>query len=105
MNNEVKNDDEFMLTTKDNPFNPFTQYDEWYEFDHEKGYCCCEYLARLCDVFGETPEDMADKVMEQAINDILRIDPDKSYTRIYRNGRLDDSIDPDLVPSFPFIES
>lgn len=29
---------EVMLTTEDNPFDPFTQYDEWYAFDYEKGY-------------------------------------------------------------------
>ena len=25
----MENDNEIMLTTIDNPFNPFTQYDEW----------------------------------------------------------------------------
>ena len=26
-----------MLTTSDNPYDPFTQFDEWYAFDERKG--------------------------------------------------------------------
>ena len=39
---EVK---EFMLSTSDNPYNPFTQFKEWYSFDISKGYNTCSYLA------------------------------------------------------------
>ena len=31
---------ECMLTTIDNPFDPFEQFDEWLMFDKQKGYCC-----------------------------------------------------------------
>ena len=27
-----------MITTKDNPFNYFTDFDNWYAFDEQKGY-------------------------------------------------------------------
>lgn len=37
---------EYMLTTIDNPFNPFTQFDSWYQYD-EPRYHTCEYIARL----------------------------------------------------------
>ena len=36
-----------MITTIDNPYNPFTQFDEWYAFDEGKGYCTSGYLARI----------------------------------------------------------
>jgi hypothetical protein len=36
-----------MLTTEDNPYNPFTQYDEWLAFDRQQGYYTNEYLARV----------------------------------------------------------
>lgn len=37
----------FMLTTKDNPFNPFDDFDSWYQFDEAKGYRTCGLVARL----------------------------------------------------------
>ena len=36
-----------MLTTTDNPYNPFKNFDEWFMYDTEKGYNSCGYLARI----------------------------------------------------------
>ena len=41
------NNNEFMITTFDNPFDPFYQFDEWLLFDNMKGYNTCGHLARL----------------------------------------------------------
>jgi hypothetical protein len=38
---------EYMLTTFDNPFDPFTQWDEWYAFDMRNGYHTPGLLARI----------------------------------------------------------
>lgn len=38
---------EHMLTTVDNPFNPFTQFDQWNAFDMQKGYYTLSFLARV----------------------------------------------------------
>ena len=35
-----------MLTTMDNPWNPFDNWDEWYAFDEYQGYHTCGLLAR-----------------------------------------------------------
>lgn len=35
------------LTTFDNPFDPFEQFDLWYQYDTDKGYNSCAYLDRI----------------------------------------------------------
>lgn len=34
--------DDVLLTTIDNPYDPYTQWEEWYAYDREMGYCTCE---------------------------------------------------------------
>jgi hypothetical protein len=36
-----------MLTTIDNPFSPFTEFEEWFAFDIQKGYNTCALLDRV----------------------------------------------------------
>lgn len=47
-----------MLTTYDNPFNPFDNYDEWLRWDSDQGYNTPELLAQ---VLGNT-DDALDEV-------------------------------------------
>ena len=35
-----------MISTSDNPYNPWTQYDDWYAWDESNGYHTCSYVAR-----------------------------------------------------------
>lgn len=56
--------DGFALTTTDNPFDPFTQFDEWYNFDMFKGYNTCGRLAKLA----KTSESMSDYENDQEID-------------------------------------
>lgn len=39
----------YMISTSDNPFNPWTNFHEWYVWDETYGYHTCSRLARLCD--------------------------------------------------------
>ena len=38
---------EYMLTTVDNPFDPFTRFDEWLEYDTHMGYNTAAFLDRI----------------------------------------------------------
>ena len=40
-------DENYMLSTVDNPYDPFTEWDEWLAYDLFAGHHTCEYLARV----------------------------------------------------------
>lgn len=71
-----------MLSTIDNPYSPFTQFDEWKAFDESKGYFTCEYLARIANTSSELPDDISDKAIDDAINDICRLNVLGIYRRV-----------------------
>lgn len=54
--NEKK--DDYLITTSDNPFNPWTNFDEWFAYDVVKGYNTCSILARICEDAGQ---DLGDR--------------------------------------------
>jgi len=71
-----------MLTTIDNPFNPFTQFDEWKVWDEAQGYYTCEYLARIVrtsDELSETDEALA---IEDAIDEIVKFNVLGIYKKV-----------------------
>lgn len=63
---------ESMLTTVDNPYDPFTQYDEWYAFDERMGYHSNSLLARIVFSSDELSEPDQSAAIESAIDEIVR---------------------------------
>lgn len=53
-----------MVTTNDNPFNYFTQFDQWLAFDTAKGYHTLSFLARVV----RSSDDLSDPDQEDAID-------------------------------------
>lgn len=64
---------EVMLTTMDNPFDPFTQFDEWYNYDVSKGYNTCAYLARIVRTSEELSQADEDNAIDSAIDEIIKL--------------------------------
>ena len=61
------------LTTKDNPFNPKTQFELWNSFDMQQGYNSAGYLDRIMpDTSNYTPA-MRDLAKENAIDEIVNM--------------------------------
>lgn len=56
-----------MLTTDDNPINPFTNFREWYTYDMQLGYDTMGLLARVAAV----PVNLSDMDRDQAIDDAM----------------------------------
>lgn len=72
----------FMLTTIDNPFNPFEDFDSWFQFDIEKGYYSCAYLARIART-SELLSDYENNLeIERAIDEIIEYNPLKIYMKV-----------------------
>lgn len=61
----------YMLTTLDNPFNPFTNFDEWYEYDESAGYHTTSYLARIVQTSDELSDADQDVAIDNAILEIV----------------------------------
>lgn len=61
-----------MLTTIDNPFDPFTQFDSWFQFDEEKGYHTCQFLAKVSKASSEMSESDYEREIERAIDEIVK---------------------------------
>ena len=74
-----------MLTTIDNPFNPFTQWDDWRRFDEDKKYFTCGYLARIAKTADDLADEVNDKIIEDAINEIVKFNINGLYTKVYEN--------------------
>ena len=73
---------EVMLTTIDNPYNPFEQFDLWLLFDKEKGYNTCEYLARIVNLTNDMSEKEIEVATDRAIDDIILNDPFGIYKKV-----------------------
>lgn len=77
--------DECRLTTIDNPYDPFSQFNHWFLFDCEKGYYSCSYVARIARIAEAMTEDEQNQEIENAIDEIIRLDFLGIYKKVYRN--------------------
>ena len=77
--------DEVMLTTIDNPYNPFDEFDRWLQFDTNKGYNTCALLARVSTSSNELSDSDESNEIENAMNDIIMYDPSQNFKKIRRS--------------------
>jgi hypothetical protein len=73
-----------MLTTFDNPYNPFEQFTSWFLFDVEKGYDSCAYLGRIARTSDQLSEEENDLEVERAIDEIIKYDFRNIYKKVIR---------------------
>ena len=78
---------EFMLTTIDNPFDPFEQFTSWFLFDVEKGYYSCSRLARIANLSDELSEKEVDEEIKRAIDEIIKYDFTNIYKKVKREQK------------------
>ena len=73
-----------MITTVDNPYDPFDQFDSWWMFDMDKGYGTCSYLDRIARTSDQLSEEENDQEVEHAIDEIMKYDFQNLYRKVKR---------------------
>ena len=72
------------LTTIDNPYDPYDEFDQWFAFDTEKGYNSCGLLERIAN----TSEDLSDEdnriEINHAVDEIVLNDPTGLFKKIVK---------------------
>lgn len=74
-----------MLSTVDNPYNPFSDFDNWYKYDVMHGYNCCAYLDRIAKTSEALPENLNQLEIERAIDEIVKININGLYCKVSEN--------------------
>jgi len=73
-----------MLTTFDNPYDPFEQFTSWFLFDIEKGYNTCSYLGRIARTSDQLSDVENDLEVERAIDEIIKYDFRNIYKKVIK---------------------
>lgn len=71
-----------MLSTIDNPFNPFEDYSSWLMFDKEKGYDSAERLMRIAKLTDDMTQKEENEEIERAIDEIIKYDILNVYVKV-----------------------
>lgn len=72
----------YMLTTLDNPFDPFNEFTSWYMFDCEKGHNTSSRMARIVNLDPEMSQKEVDEEMDRAMNLIIKYDFEDKYIKV-----------------------
>lgn len=79
---------ESMLTTVDNPYDPFTHYDDWFNWDARAGYDTPAFLARIV----RTSDDLSDAdqslAIDQAIDEIVKENVLGMYRKVTQSSNM-----------------
>jgi len=78
-----------ILSTIDNPYNPFGQFDEWYAYDEDHGYHTSSYVARLTFSGEALSEDEDQIAINDAVRKIYESNPKGMYMIYYGDGRIE----------------
>ena len=80
---------EYMLTTVDNPFNPFTRFDEWLEYDMQMGYHTSSFLARVAYNSNDLSEPDQALAVQAAIDQIVEENVSGMWRKVSRADAQD----------------
>jgi len=77
---------EYMLTTVDNPFDPFTMFDEWLDYDTRMGYDTAAFLGRVANVSNDLSEPDQALAVQAAIDQIVEENVSGMWRKVSRTS-------------------
>ena len=75
---------DLFITTHDNPYDYFKQFDQWYNFDQQKGYHTLEYVGRLVRLAPDLSEEEERSELENTIDKIIEWNGN-FYKKVYNS--------------------
>jgi len=75
-----------MLTTEDNPFSPFEQWDDWLNYDETMGYNTCAYLARIVASSDELSDADEALAIDQGMQEIVEMNLLGNYVIVTKDS-------------------
>jgi hypothetical protein len=80
------NSEQAMLTTVDNPFSPFDNYQEWYEWDRSAGYHTPGLLARIAKISNNLSDADRELAIRQAMDEIANYNVSGMHKLVTRSA-------------------
>lgn len=78
---------EVMMTTFDNPYDPFEDFTSWFLFDVEMGYYTCNLLGRIVEDSDDMCQKEKDEAIERAIDEHILHSPLTIYKKVRRQSK------------------
>lgn len=74
------------ISTFDNPYDPFDQFIQWYNYDVLHGYNSCALLNRIAQTSDAFTEEENAEEIERAIDEIIKYDFRHIFIKIVRES-------------------
>lgn len=81
------------LTTFDNPYSPYEQFEEWYRYDTDHSYNSSGLLMRLAKTSSQFTDNENAYEIEKAIDRIVAADPQNIYKKLKIEVKDEDTLD------------
>ncbi len=85
---------ETMLSTVDNPYNPFSDFDKWFQYDVVHNYNCLGIMAANTYSSNEYGEGRILEDIEQGIDDFLKNDILGLYIKVVHDTDISTVTEP-----------
>ena len=86
---------QYMITTNDNPFSPFDDFDNWFQFDTQKDHYSFSVLMREAVLQDDMTELEYNAEISRAIEEIIKNDFTDTFmkaTKVYPDLEDEDNI-------------